>query len=87
MISYVRQVAICESVRETIKRTLLQTNDMGVRQKVNDIPTADGILRVVSLNPKINTEETLLDFITEYVVSSLRLTAIQKEQLNLNSCK
>jgi len=85
MISYVRQVAICESVRETIKRALLQGNDMSVRQKVNDIPTCESILRVISLHPKINTEETLLDFITEHVMSSLRLTARQKEQLNLNS--
>jgi hypothetical protein len=85
LISYVRQVAICESVREMIKRSLFQSTDMGVRQKVNDIPTCDSILRAVSLSPKINTEETLLDFITEHVLANLRLTAIQREQLNLNS--
>jgi hypothetical protein len=85
MIDYVRQVAICESVRETIKRALAQSTDMGMRQKINDIPATDGILRVVSLHPNINTEETLLDFITEHILSSLRLTAAQREQLNLNS--
>ena len=85
MIDYVRQVAICESVRETIKRSLSQSTDMGMRQKLNDIPTCDSILRVVSLHPNVNTEETLLDFITEHILSSLRLTAFQKEQLNLHS--
>ena len=85
MISYVRQVAICESVRETIKRGLLQGNDMGVRQKVNDIPTTESILRMVSLYPKLDTEETLKEFITNNIINSLRLTATQREQLILNS--
>jgi hypothetical protein len=84
MISYVRQVAICESVREMIKRALLQGNDMGVRQKVNDIPTTESILRVVSLYPTLDTEETLKEFITNHIINSLRLTATQREQLTLN---
>jgi len=85
MISYVRQVAICELVRETIKRALLPGNDMSMRQKVNDIPTTESILRVVSLYPKLDTEETLNEFITNHIINSLRLTATQREQLALNS--
>jgi hypothetical protein len=85
MIDYVRQVFICESVRETIKRALAQSNDISVRLKVNNITATDGILRTVSLHPNINTEETLLDFITEHILSSLRLTTAQREQLLLNS--
>jgi hypothetical protein len=84
MISYVRQVAICESVREMIKRALLLGNDMGVRQKVNDTPTTESILRVVSLYPTLDTEETLKEFITNHIINSLRLTATQREQLTLN---
>ena len=84
MISYVRQVAICELVRETIKRALLPDNDMSMRQKVNDIPTTESILRVVSLYPKLDTEETLKEFITNHIINSLRLTATQREQLTLN---
>jgi hypothetical protein len=85
MIDYVRQVAICESVRETVKRALAQIDDVGVRLKANNILATDGILRAVSLQPKLNTEESLLDFITDHIVNSLRLTAAEREQLNLNS--
>ena len=85
MISYVRQVDICELIRETIKRALLPGNDMSMRQKVNDIPTTESILRVVSLYPKLDTEETLNEFITNHIINSLRLTATQREQLALNS--
>ena len=85
MISYVRQVALCESVRETIKRALLQDNDVVMKLKANKIPSTDGILRAVSLFPKINTEEALKDLITVRILSSLHLTAAQREQLLLNS--
>ena len=84
MLSYLRQVAICESVQETIKRALAQSNDMGVRLKANQIPTTDGILRTVSLSPQVNTEEKLKDFLMEHTLGSLRLTASQREQLDLN---
>ena len=40
--SYVRQVAICESVRETIKRALAQSDDVIVRLK----PTTSPLLTV-----------------------------------------
>ena len=85
MIDYLRQVAIYESVRERIKRALIQHGDVNVKVKSNNIAGSDTILRAVSLSPKINTEETLKDFITEHILSSLHLTAIQREQLNLNS--
>ena len=84
MIDYVRQVAICESVRERIKQALIQHDDVNVKLKSNNIPATDSILRMVSLSPNINTEETLREFITNHIINSLRLTATQKEQLNLN---
>ena len=83
MISYVRQVAICESVRETIRQALSRSDDPGVRQKTRDIPPCDSILRTVSLNQNLDTEEKLIDFITEHAIDSLRLTPEQKEQLTL----
>jgi hypothetical protein len=83
--SYVRQVAICESVRETIKRAFAQSDDVNVRLKANNITTTESVLRAVSLLPSLDTEEKLKDFIIEHILSSLRLTAIQREHLNLNS--
>jgi hypothetical protein len=84
MLSYVRQVAISESVREKIKGALHQSDDVGIRLKANNLPANESILRAVSLLPAIDTEETLKDFIVEHMMSSLRLTAIQREQLDLN---
>jgi hypothetical protein len=84
VLSYLRQVAIHDSVRETIKRALAQSDDVGVRLKANAIPAYDGILRSVSLYPSVNTEETLKDYIIEHILESLRLTADQRERLNLS---
>jgi hypothetical protein len=83
--SYVRQVAICESVRETIKRAFAQSDDVKVRLKANNITTTESVLRAVSLLPSLDTEEKLKDFMIEHILNSLRLTAIQREHLNLNS--
>ena len=85
MFSYVRQVAICESVRETIKRAFAQSDDVNVRLKANNITTTESVLRAVSLLPSLDTEEKLKDFMIEHILSSLRLTAIQREHLGLNS--
>ena len=85
MFSYVRQVAICESVRETIKRAFAQSDDVNVRLKANNITTTESVLRAVSLLPSLDTEEKLKDFIIEHILSSLRLTPIQREHLGLNS--
>ena len=84
MLSYLRQVAICESVREMIKTALAQSDDAGVRAKAPSIPPNESVLRAVSLFPSVDTEEKLKDFTIEHVLSSLRLTAIQREHLNLN---
>jgi hypothetical protein len=84
MPSYSRQVALCESVREIIKRALAQSDDVRVRLRANNIPPTDAILRAVSVSPSRDTEETLKDFIIEHVLGRLRLTAIQKEHLNVN---
>jgi hypothetical protein len=83
--SYVKQVAICESVRETIKRAFAQSDDVNVRLKANNITTTESVLRAVSLLPSLDTEEKLKDFIIEHLLSSLRLTVIQREHLGLNS--
>jgi hypothetical protein len=85
VISYLRQVAICESVRETIKRGLAQNDDVSVRIAANNIDTTESVLRAVSLLPSLDTEEKLKDFIIEQMLRSLRLTADQKERLNLSS--
>ncbi|OPY81233.1 MAG: hypothetical protein A4E65_01179 [Syntrophorhabdus sp. PtaU1.Bin153] len=84
MLNYLRQVAVCESVREMIKQALAQSDDAGIRQKANAIPTHDSILRAVSLDPSINDEETLKAFIVKHILTNLRLTETQKEYLNLN---
>jgi hypothetical protein len=85
MISYLRQVALCDSVRETIKRALARSDDMEIRLAANKIATTESVLRAVSLLPGLDTEERLKDFITEHMLSSLHLTEIQREGLNLGS--
>jgi hypothetical protein len=85
MISYVRQVAMCAPVREMIKRAVAQSEDPGIRAKVSQIPTTESVLRAVSVLPNIDTEEKLKDFTIEHVLSSLCLTEMQRERLNLNS--
>ena len=85
MFSYVKQVAICESVRETIKRAFAQSDDVNVRLKANNITTTESVLRAVSLLPSLDTEDKLKDFMIEHILSSLRLTPIQREHLGLNS--
>jgi len=84
MFSYLKQVAICESVRKTIRQTLSQSDDANARKKASDIPTNERILRAVSLSPAIDTEERLKDFIVEHIMGSLHLTMVQKESLDLN---
>jgi hypothetical protein len=83
MLDYLRQVAISGSVRKTIERAVAQSTDMGIRAKINSIPTTESVLRAVSVRPDINTEEKLKDFTIEHILSSLRLTEIQREHLDL----
>jgi hypothetical protein len=84
MLDYTRQAVICKSVQETIKKALTQSDDVGARIKVYNIPTTESILRAVSLLPSIDTEESLKDFINEHILGTLRLTVTQKEYFNLN---
>ncbi len=56
--------------------------DVGPRASL-DIPSAESLLRVVSVQPNIDTEEELKDFITKHILNSLQLTEIQREHLNL----
>lgn len=85
MLSYVKQLALCESIREKIKGSLARSNDFVTRLRGNDLPTNESILRAVSLLPAIDTEEALKDFVIDQLVGSLRLTADQREELNLNN--
>jgi len=85
MLSYSRQVVICGSVRKTLEETIAQSSDIGLRAKINGIPTTESVLRAVSLFRNINTEEELRDFIIKHIASSLRLTESQREHLHLNS--
>jgi hypothetical protein len=84
MINYLRQKEICRSIQKTIKLSLTQYDDISVRRKASDIPTAECILRAVSILPSLDTEEKLKDFIIEHITGSLYLTPIQREHLNLN---
>jgi vacuolar-type H+-ATPase subunit F/Vma7 len=85
MISYVRQIAVCEPVLEMIKRAITESDNAGIRAKIIHIPTKESVLRAVSVNPEIDTEEKLRDFTIEHVLISLQLTEIEKERLNLSS--
>jgi|WetSurMetagenome_2_1015567.scaffolds.fasta_scaffold1273089_1 hypothetical protein len=84
MLGYLRQVAICKAVIETIRQSLVRSDDWHMKLKLSSIPATEGILRAVSALPDLGTEEKLRDFITAHVLDSLRLTAIQKEQLMSN---
>jgi hypothetical protein len=84
MLNYLRQVAIAGSVRKTIEQAVAQSDDAGVRAKVNDIPTTECVLRAVSVLPDVDSEEKLKDFTVDHILSYLRLTAIQREHLSLN---
>ncbi len=83
MLSYTRQIALCESVRETVKQALVKSSQLSTKLKAGSIPTTDSILRAVSLFPNINTDEELKEFIIKRIVTYLRLTEDEKEQLSL----
>ena len=85
MISYLRQVAICGPVLEMIKQAVARSDDASVRARVIHIHTTESVVRTVSVLPSIDTEEKLKGFTFEHVLSSLGLTEIQREHLNLNS--
>jgi len=80
-LSYLIQVGICESVRETIKQALAQSDDVHVRLRANTIPATDSILRTVSSNPEVDTEERMKDHIKQHILGSLHLTETQRERL------
>jgi hypothetical protein len=74
MISYARQTAVCNAVRETVKQAFEQIGYRTLGSKTGDIPTTDSVLRAISLSPNIDTEQTLKQVITEYIIAALRLT-------------
>ena len=83
MLSYSTQIVICDSIRETIRQTLIKSSQLSTKLKAGSVPTTDSILRAVSLWPNVNTEEELKELILERILIALRLTESQKEQLNL----
>jgi hypothetical protein len=85
VISYVRQVAICGSVRKKIIQALTKSDEVTMKLKANHLVTNESTLRAVTLVPTVDTEDKLEKFVMEHMVGSLNLTAIQMEQLNLNS--
>jgi hypothetical protein len=87
MISYLRQVAICESVRKKIIQALAQSDDVTIRLKANHLATNESTLRAVTLFPTLDTEEKLEKFIMEHTLSSLNLTVAQSEQLKLEQSR
>ncbi len=80
MLSYLRQVAICALVQETIKQGLAH-GDLAGRLKITTIPSTDSILRAASLHPDIDAEEEFKELVTEHILKSLRLSSIEREQL------
>ncbi len=86
MISYVRQVPICNDVRKTIARSLDETGDANFRARISKIPPVESVLRAASLYPNLNTEEELRAFITRHIFDELGLTKDEQEQFKRNSC-
>lgn len=84
MISYVRQVAICESVRQMIRQALGRSDDWRSKLNVSSSPTTDSILRAVSVLPSLDTEEKLKEFIIDHTLTNLRFPKLQKEDLGLD---
>jgi hypothetical protein len=85
MVSYARRVAICDSVREAMKKALAESADAGLRLKVNNIPNTDTVLRAATRVPSVDAEERLKAFIIEYALGVLNVTEVQREHLNLRS--
>jgi Tfp pilus assembly PilM family ATPase len=83
MLSYSTQIVICDSIRETIRQALNKSSQLSTKLKASSVPTTDSILRSVSLLSNMNTEDQLKAFIIKRVLTDLRLTESQKEQLNL----
>jgi len=80
MISYLKQVPICNDVRKAVERSLSGSGDVSFRGKISKIPSVESVLRAVSLNPNLNTEEELRIFITQHIFNELRLTKEELEQ-------
>jgi hypothetical protein len=80
MLSYVRQAALCNSVRETIREAFSQ-DDLATKLKMGNIPSVDTILRTVSLFPHVNDEHTLKPMIIDHILRSLRLSEDHEKDL------
>jgi hypothetical protein len=80
MLSYIRQAALCNSVRETI-REAFSRDDLATRLKIGNIPSIDSILRTTSLFPHIEDEHTLKPMIIDHILRSLCLPEDQEADL------
>ena len=85
MMSYVKQVPICQAVRRTIERSFAESGDAHFRAKIGKIPPVESVLRAVSLYQNLNTEEELRAFMIKHILSDLRLTKDQQEQFLRNN--
>lgn len=85
MMSYVRQVPICQAVRRTIEKSFAESGDPAFRAKISNIPPVESILRAVSLYPNLNTEEELRAFMVRHILSDLRLTKDQQQRFTIHS--
>ena len=80
MMSYVRQVPICKSVRKAIEESFAESGNASFRAKIGDIPTVESILRAVSLYPNLNNAEELRTFMVKHILSDLRLTVSRRRR-------
>jgi hypothetical protein len=80
MLSYIKQAALCNFVRETIKGAFSQ-DDLATRLKIGNIPSVDTILRTTSLFPHIDDEQTLKPMIIDHILKSLRLSEDQEADI------
>jgi hypothetical protein len=80
MLSYIRQAALCNSVRETIKGAFSQ-DDLATGLKIGNPPSVDSVLRTTSMFSHIDDEQTLKHMIIDHILKSLCLPEDQEADL------
>jgi len=83
MLSYPRQIALCEQVRETIKQALLKSSQLSTKLKTSSIPTTDSILRAVSISNTWIPKNSWKSFVLKYILADLRLTESEEETIDV----
>lgn len=64
-----------------IKQALGKSDEWHTKLKASDMPTTESILRAVSVLSSVDSEEQLEDFIIEFILGSLHITTVRKEDL------